>query len=161
MKPKIYTRLGAGALALAVMASGLPALAQDASLRPNFGSVNLRAGFTPDPMVVRITAGGDRDSNDASSLGGQCVGMITDAPDYRINYTAEAGVKLTIRVRSNADTTLVVNGPNGNWYCNDDIGSSTNPGVVYRTPQSGVYDVWVGTYGETPAPAEIRITELE
>lgn len=161
MKTTVSMRCGAAALALAVMAASLPAMAQDASQRPNFGTVNLRAGFTPDPMVVPITAGGNVNSNDASSLGGECVGMITDAPDYRINYTAEAGVKLTIRIRSNADTTLVVNGPNGNWYCNDDIGSSTNPGVVYRTPQSGQYDVWVGTYGETPARAEIRITELE
>ncbi|CAN5212809.1 peptidase S1 [soil metagenome] len=161
MKTGLSVRLGAAVAACAMLAGTAPATAQDASLRPNFGSVNLRAGFTPDPMVVRMTAGGDINSNDASSLGGECVGMITDAPDYRINYTAAPGVKLTIRIRSQSDTTLVVNGPNGNWYCNDDIGSSTNPGVVYRTPQSGVYDVWVGTYGSDPAPAEIRITELE
>ncbi len=160
MKTVVSMRLGAMVAACATLVGG-PVLAQDASLDPNFGSVDLRAGFTPDPMVVRITAGGTINVNDASSLGGQCVGMITDAPDYRIAYTAQPGVQLTIRIRSQADTTLVVNGPNGNWYCNDDIGSSTNPGVVYRTPQSGVYDVWVGTYGTDPAPAEIRITEME
>ena len=160
MKTGISMRLGAAVLACVVL-TGAPAMAQDASLQPNFGSVNLRAGFEPDPMVVRMTAGGDINSNDASSLGSECVGMITSAPDYRINYTSEPGVKLTIRIRSQADTTLVVNGPDGGWYCNDDLGSSTNPGVVYRTPRSGVYDVWVGTYDTNPAAAEIRITELE
>ncbi|MFC5345736.1 peptidase S1 [Brevundimonas staleyi] len=160
MKTTVSMRLGAAVAACTMLAGG-PALAQDASLDPNFGSVSLRAGFTPDPMVVRIAAGGNINVNDASSLGGQCVGMITDAPDYRIHYTAQPGVRLTIRIRSQADTTLVVNGPDGQWYCNDDIGSSINPGVLYRTPRSGVYDIWVGTYGSDPAPAEIRITEME
>ena len=160
MKTVFSTSLGVAAITGALLASA-PALAQDASLDPNFGAVNLRAGFTPDPMVVQMVAGGDVNVNDASSLGGQCVGMITDAPDYRIAYTAQPGVKLTIRIRSQADTTLVVNGPDGQWYCNDDLGTSTNPGVVYRTPRSGVYDIWVGTYGTDPAPAEIRITEME
>jgi len=154
-------RLGAVAVVFATISGGTSAMAQDASLRPNFGTVTLRAGFTPDPQVVRITAGGNINSNDATSLGSQCVGMITDAPDYRINYTAQPGVALTIRVSSSADTTLVVNNPRGEWYCNDDLGSSTNPGVVYRTPLSGTYDVWVGTFGTTPAPAQISITELE
>ena len=160
MKTAFSMRLGAAVAACGLLVGG-PVIAQDASLDPNFGSVNLRAGFTPDPMVVRMVAGGNINSNDASSLGGQCVGMITDAPDYRIAYTAQPGVQLTIRIQSQADTTLVVNGPNGAWYCNDDIGSSTNPGVVYRQPQSGVYDIWVGTYGTDPAPAEISITEME
>lgn len=160
MKTVFSTSLGVMAMTGALLA-GAHALAQDASLDPNFGSVSLRAGFTPDPMVVSMVAGGDVNVNDASSLGGQCVGMITDAPDYRIAYTAQPGVKLTIRIRSQADTTLVVNGPDGQWYCNDDLGTSTNPGVVYRTPRSGVYDIWVGTYGTDPAPAEIRITEME
>ena len=160
MKTVVSMRLGAAVAAFAML-GGAPVLAQDASLDPNFGSVSLRAGFTPDPMVVRMTAGGDINSNDASSLGGECVGMITDAPDYRINYVAQPGTRLTIRIASQADTTLVVNGPNGNWYCNDDLTSSLNPGVIYRTPDSGVYDIWVGTYGTDPAPAEIRITEME
>ncbi|WGM45148.1 hypothetical protein KOAAANKH_00008 [Brevundimonas sp. NIBR10] len=161
MKSTISMRLGAAAIACSMMAAAMPAAAQDPSLRPNFGSVNLNAGFTPDPYTVRITAGGDRNANDASSLGGECVGMITEAPDFRITYGAQQGLALTIRVDSREDTTLVVNGPDGQWYCGDDLQGSLNPGVIYRTPLSGVYDIWVGTYGETPAPAQIRITEME
>lgn len=158
MKTKTLVRLGA-AFALAAL-TGAPALAQDASLNPNFGSVNLRTGFTPDPYVVRMTAGGDRNANDATSLGGECVGMITDAPDFRLNFQA-GSLPLRILIDSNSDTTIVVNGPDGRWFCADDVNGSLNPGVIYRTPQSGQYDIWVGTYGETPAPAQIRITELQ
>lgn len=133
------------------------AQAQDASLRPNVGTVTLNAGFEPDPRVVRVRAGG---TIDASTLGGRCVGNISNAPDYRINYTP-GGVPLTIRVRSQHDTTLVINGPNGVWTCSDDIGTSPNPGVTYRTPAAGAYDVWIGSYTEDAVDAELRITELD
>lgn len=154
---KMIVSAGLG-LACALVAGSLPAAAQDASLEPNFGTADLSAGFQPDPYVVDLVAGGDID---ASRLGGGCVGRITRQPDYRINYTAGSGLQLTIRVRSQEDTTLVVNGPAGRWLCNDDAGNGINPGVVYRSPQSGSYDIWVGTFSDTPADAQLRITELE
>lgn len=158
MTMKHASGLAVCALAGAVLAGAGPAGAQNTSLEPNFGSATLSAGFEPDPHVMNLVAGGDID---ASGLADGCVGHISDAPDYRITYTASAGLKLTIRVRSAEDTTLVVNGPAGRWLCNDDAGNGINPGVVYRTPASGVYDIWVGTFGETPAEAQLRITELE
>jgi hypothetical protein len=142
----------------AVVAAAGSVAAQDASLTPNFGETTLRAGFTPDPHDVQMVAGGDID---ASSLGSSCVGMITDAPDYRVHYTAESGVKLTFRASASDDVTLVINGPDGRFSCNDDAGSSTNAGIVYRTPRSGQYDVWVGTFGKEPTDTRLRITELE
>ncbi len=146
------------AVAAAVLAMGAPALAQDASLEPNFGEVTLRVGFTPDPHDVRMVAGG---TIDASDLGNGCVGMISEAPDYRVHYTAGKGTKLTFRASSDSDVTLVINGPNGRFSCNDDAGSSTNAGIVYRTPLSGQYDVWVGTFGRDTASTRLRITEME
>ena len=141
------TRYALGAaLFAALSAASAPALAQDASLDPAFGSANLRAGFAPDPYNVNnIIAGG---GNDASELGGSCVGMIADAPDFRLNYTA-GGLPLNIWVYSNADTTLVINAPNGDWSCNDDGagGNGVNPGLRWAQPQSGVYDIWIGKFG--------------
>lgn len=153
MKSSIIGVLLGGAVVLA--AGG--ASAQDPSQAPNFGQVSLRAGFTPDPYVVNVTAGG---SINASRLGGACVGMISSAPDFRVNYTA-GGLALTMRVRSQSDVTLVINNPDGSWYCNDDLPGGTNPGVVYRTPASGGYDIWVGTFGGGAAAASISITETE
>jgi hypothetical protein len=150
--------LGA-ALCAAVLAAGGAASAQDASLDPAFGSANLRAGFTPDPYNVNsILAGG---ANDASDLGGACVGMIADAPDFRLNYTA-GGLPLNVWVYSNADTTLVINGPDGRWACNDDGagGNGVNPGLRWAQPQSGVYDIWIGKFGGGDAvPARLVFTE--
>jgi len=48
------------AIAAALAATTLPAAAQDFNGSPNFGTINLNAGFTPDPQVVsmrRISAG--------------------------------------------------------------------------------------------------------
>jgi hypothetical protein len=146
----------AGALLAASALSIVPALAQNTSARPNFGSVTLNSGFTPDPYSVNVVAGG---SLDASRLGGACRGAISDAADFELSYNA-GSLPLAIRTRSGSDTTLVVNGPDGRWYCDDDSGGGTNAQVFWSRPQSGVYDIWVGTYGGGTANAQLQITEL-
>jgi hypothetical protein len=88
-------------------------------------------------------------------------GQGEPGPDYRVNYTPASGLALTFRVNSSADTTLVISGPDRRWSCNDDTGGSLNPGVTYRTPQSGQYDVWVGVFGSDTPTAQLRITEME
>ncbi|HAV50839.1 MAG TPA: peptidase S1, partial [Brevundimonas sp.] len=75
------------AFALAAASAALisvSASAQDWGQTPNFGSAGLAAGFTPDPYTVQITSGGTVDAG--STIGGECRGMITDAPDFRLNY---------------------------------------------------------------------------
>ncbi len=155
-------RLIGGAFAAALCAAtfaAAPALAQDASLDPVFGSVTLKAGFKPDPHSVDIVAGG---TEDASHLGGACVGMVGEAPDFRLDYTA-GSFPLNLWVYADVDTTLVVNDPNGDWVCNDDgagDGGNVNPGLRWANPPSGVYDIWIGRYGTGDgADAKLVITE--
>ena len=147
-----------------VLAAGLAAAsfaglasAQDWSQAPTFGSVNLTSGFTPDPYTVAITAGG---SIEASNLSPSCRGMIANAPDYRLNFSA-GSLPLYISAYSNADTTLVVNGPDGSWYCNDDT-NGLDPALAWGSPQSGQYDIWIGTYGSNSelASSTLHISEL-
>lgn len=129
----------------------------DASLSATYGSTTLRGGFTPDPHRVNLTAGG---SLDASQLGPGCVGRIAGAPDYELTYRPTS-YDLTIGVNSNTDTTLVVNGPDGRWYCDDDSADAAfNPLIRFDDPQSGTYDIWVGTFGDETASAELYISEL-
>src|SRR5690606_5796329 len=97
---------------------------------------------------------------DASALGNSCRGYIATAPDYQISYTAGSTYPLIISVLSQADTTLVINGPDGAWHCNDDT-NGLNPAVTFNPPSSGVYDIWVGTYGQSTAPATLYISEIE
>ncbi len=141
---------------LAVVA--IPASAQDPNADPNYTTVNLRAGFTPDPRVVPLQAGGDIAASEAAS---SCAGFITDSPDVRLVYSA-GSLPLIISVASGADTTLVVNGPDGRWYCDDDGGvNGMNPQVRFNHPASGRYEIWVGTYGRAALrDARLNISEL-
>lgn len=148
------------AFALAAASAALisvSASAQDWGQTPNFGSAGLAAGFTPDPYTVQITSGGTVDAG--SMIGGECRGMITDAPDFRLNYQA-GGFDLYISALSQGDTTLVINGPDGNWYCDDDSGGNLNPALTFADPQSGQYDVWIGSFGGGNHAATLRISEL-
>ena len=91
-----------------------------------------------------------------------CRGYITNAPDVRLNFQGGSNLPLILSVNSGADTTLVVNGPDGSWYCSDDEGvNGMNPMVRFNSPQSGRYEIWVGTYGSASlAPAQLHISEL-
>lgn len=142
--------------AAAIATGSWAALAQDWRQPPAFGAVTINAGFTPDPYVHNVTAGGTLQAEQV--LGGSCFGTMANAPDLRIYYNA-GGYNLTIYARSAADTTLIVNTPDGNWYCNDDW-DGTNPGMTFTGPQSGQYDIWLGSYGGGRGiPAQILITE--
>jgi len=135
-----------------------PAVAQDANADPNFRTINLRTGFTPDPQVISIRSGGEIN---AQSISSACNGFISSAPDVRLNFTAGA-LPLILSVAAGADTTLVVNGPDGRWYCDDDGGvNGNNPMVRFNAPQSGRYQIWIGTYGNSSLqPGQLNISEL-
>jgi hypothetical protein len=134
-------------------AAATTAAAQDPSAAATSGSMRARAGFTPDPIQVSIYSGG---SIDASRLGGACVGMIASVPDYEFTYTA-GSFPLSFGVVSNGDTSLVINGPDGRWYCNDDA-EGLNPVLTWGRPPSGSYDIWVGAVGEASS-STLLITE--
>jgi hypothetical protein len=144
-------------LAAAALTCTSAALAQNTALRANYGELELSAGFTPDPQVVNLSAGG---TISAQRAGSGCRGFITNAPDVRLHYDA-GNYPLIISVDAGADTTLVVNGPDGSFYCDDDSGEGTNPSVRLNNPQSGRYEIWVGTYasGRTQ-PARLHISEV-
>jgi hypothetical protein len=142
----------------ACFAAAAPAAAQDFNADPNFGVIDLAAGFTPDPQVIAVRSGG---SLNAQSLSASCRGFISNAPDVRLNYDA-GSLPLIISVAAAADTTLVVNGPDGSWYCDDDTGvNGLNPMVRFNSPKSGRYEIWVGTYANASLqPAQLHISEL-
>jgi hypothetical protein len=143
------------AAATLICASG--AVAQDTSRRTNYGELSLDSGFSDDPRVVSLQAGGDIS---AQRAGSDCRGFITDAPDFRVFYNA-GSLPLIISVDSNADTTLVVNAPDGSFYCDDDSGEGSNPSVRFNNPDSGRYEIWVGTYSSGNAqPARLHISEV-
>ena len=149
------TVLLASAVAAALMAcAATSAAAQNPGAAATSGGMRASAGFTPDPIRVNIYSGG---SVDASRLGGACVGMIASAPDYEFTYSA-GSFPLSFGVISNGDTSLVINGPDGRWYCNDDA-QGLNPILTWGRPPSGSYDIWVGAVGGQGASATLLISE--
>ena len=130
----------------------------DYSAAPNYGTLNLDANFTPDPVVVQLESGGHIP---ASNVSPECTGYIARAPDVRLNYSAD-DLPLILSVASRSDTTLVVNAPDGRWYCNDDGGvNGMNPAIRFNSPQSGQYDIWVGTYGSgSLESAQLHVSEV-
>jgi hypothetical protein len=148
--------LGA-ALAVAVLAAP-SAAAQDISATPTYGNVRLSAGFLPDPRTVSLTAGGGI----AVSMGECSYGYVANAPDVDFYYSGNGRNNLYIYARSGTDTTLLVNMPNGDWICNDDgLGEGTNPMIVLSRADSGLYNIWVGTYGNRNASATLYLSEID
>lgn len=141
-----------------IASTALVLCAASAADAQTFGSVNLQAGFTPDPYRVAITSGGTIDAR--ADLGGACRGWIAEDMDYALYYTA--GIfNLTISSSSEADTTLVVVDSAGNFYCDDDSGPGLDPSVTIRNPVSGVYGIWVGSYRQGEyASATVSISEV-
>lgn len=151
MKSSIITT----ALATALLLGAGAASAQNVGLTPNFGDIRLQAGFTPDPYRVNVIAGG---SVDGGRLPGACTGMISDAPDFRVTYTA-GQFPLVFRTVSSTDTTLIINGADGRWYCDDDSFGDGDAQVRINQPGSGTYDIWVGVFSGDSAQATLIITE--
>lgn len=144
-------------LAACSLAATTAASAQDLSAPPTYETVNLTAGFPKDPYDVSVSSGG---SVDASNLGSPCTGYIASAPDVRLNYES-GSLPLYIFATSDSDTTLIVNAPDGQWYCDDDSNGGLNPQVTFLKPQSGQYDIWIGTYASADfRPATLHISEL-
>lgn len=148
---------GLGCLkASTVIAQALP----NWSGSPLYGEVELWSGFEPDPYLVDVVAGGETDAA-SLDLGWGCTGFIAaDQPDFRVHY--EAGdYPLSFFVESAADTTLVINAPDSQWYCNDDF-DGTNPLVMFDYPESGQYDIWIGHFGDgSTYEATLEITEYD
>jgi hypothetical protein len=160
MKTRILVSFAALAFSATAVAEDIPTSqpsGPDLSLDATFGSIALDTGFMPDPHAIELAAGGPLH---AAGLGDGCVGYIAEAPDVELTYTAGDTFPLNIYVVSDADTTLVVNLPDGSWACNDDS-SGFNPLLSMESPSSGVYDIYVGHYSgaETP-PAVLNISEI-
>ena len=156
------------ALALAVAICGIILLshilvqAQEKNSTPIFEDVTLSPQFSPDPMTLRGLSGGPFSAPEKAGLQetatGPCVGFIDEKPDHRLVLTSFFQY-LSIQVKSNDDTSLIVRGPGGTW-CNDDY-EGKNPGIVGQW-LSGTYELWVGApQRHKYSPYIIRISQKQ
>ncbi|MEQ1818640.1 MAG: hypothetical protein ABL871_08515 [Terricaulis sp.] len=150
-------RILTAAAAVTLMAA--PAYAQriQSNAQGTFGTVNLVSGFTPDPHVTTVNAGGPID---VSTVSDNCRGFIAERPSFTLNFR-KGELPLYIGVVADDDTTLVVRSPNGQWMCDDDSGDNLNPVISWSNPRNGRYQIWVGRFGSSDlAPANLYISEV-
>ncbi len=148
----------AAAVAFGVIgAAGSAQACPNFSLRAAFGTINLPGGFLPDPYLRNVTAGGGFHLPNCVS---GAVGWVAAAPDFQFNYGGGAA-SLTLAILSSADTVLLINDPNGQWFFNDDAaGFGLGAAVSFNRPTPGVYDIWIGTYNRASGiPAQLYISE--
>lgn len=131
--------------------------AQDITAEPNFGSLSLTEGFVPDPQVVNVTSGGSM----SVKVSGCNFGYVSSAPDVDLYYTSSRGSDLFFYVEGQGDTTLLINTPTGDWVCDDDGFTGTNPLVTMRSAPDGLYNVWVGSYSNDFHDATLLISEVD
>jgi opacity protein-like surface antigen len=145
------------ALALSAALLAPAAQAQDVSAEPHYGSVRLAGGFLPDPHVTDVVAGGTVEVNR-----GRCTyGHVSHAPDVDFYYDGNGARTLYIYAVSGRDTIVLVNTPNGAWACDDDSYGDGDPILVIPAAASGLYNIWVGTYGDDMADATLFISEID
>ena len=123
------------ALVLGTGLGATPARA-DVSLNSGFGQTSI-SGTAGGSTSLRDIAGKDETAT------GSCLGFGKGQPDQILRLNS-AFRDLTVVVKSNTDTTIVVKGPGGTW-CNDDF-QGKNPGLDGQW-QAGEYKIWIGTQG--------------
>ena len=128
----------------------------DYRLRPSYGTVHLDAGFRYDPWQVTLQAGG---RHAAAALAHGCAGFIAGPPDVDLIYRA-GDFSLYILATSKAETTLVVNAPDGSWHCSDEL-TGVGPLITFSTPASGMYNIWVGSISGRLEPATLFVSEID
>lgn len=110
------------------------------SEQSQLGTVELQPGFTPDPVSrVGTAAGGPID---AHLWDDRCDGWIAQHPDAQLEVVRPFA-ELAIMVASEADTTLMVIGPDGEAHCSDD--AEGHDPLLRATLDAGVHRIWVGT----------------
>jgi len=133
-------------------------LTAPANLNPTAEPALGRISFGPDTRIdPRIIFDIQPSQTEAFGMGQGCAGFITPSqPDLVI--TAEPGLpQLMVYMASDSDGTLIVVGPDGEMYCNDDF-EQLNPGVMIPNAQPGDYAVFAGSYSGTGGLATLGIT---
>ncbi|EKQ70642.1 hypothetical protein OsccyDRAFT_0943 [Leptolyngbyaceae cyanobacterium JSC-12] len=138
---RFYKRIGFLGIAIAILP--LSAIAQES----NFGKLALNTS-NPSGTVTGSTGGttslpaivSNRDRHNKP-----CLGFGDPRPDH-VLVLQQPFPSLSVRVRSSADTTLVIQGPDGIVRCGDATSSNKKDAVITDSNwPAGIYKVWVGT----------------
>ncbi len=149
--------LVAAVLSTVAVAGAPDASAQSLGEAAAYGEVRLRGGFVPDPHEIELTAAG---TVKVKKVGCE-YGYVSEAPDLDLYYEASGSRTLFIYATSEEDAILLINYPDGEWTCDDDGFGGLDPLVVLPSAAPGLYNIWVGRFGNDGGPATLSISELD
>lgn len=109
------------------------------------------------PLTQEVKSAGTIAAFDIDLGDAQCNGYIGDTPDFVFDVNSALD-QMTLWLASKQDASLLVVGPQGAAYCNDDSAQgNANPSVIITKPAQGRYGVFVGRLDQD-APVEGTIT---
>lgn len=145
---------------LLVLAAALAAWGGGASACPGMGflkdelSVTARQLMTP--RVATVRAGGTVLLGECAELPG--VGNIPFDPSVSLLYVPDRKrMDLELRAEGDCDPVLLVRGPSGRFFFDDDDGGARNARIRLAQPPAGRYTVWVGSQGGAACSARLTL----
>ncbi|AVI63182.1 hypothetical protein [Halomonas sp. GFAJ-1] len=145
--------------AFAIITTGLLAAGHSYAQERN---LRLSPGFMPDPMQRTFVSGGEQE---ASQIFGRdmreiaCSGSISQTPDHVMTLTDDFDF-LRVWNQSDADTTLIIDGPGRFLLCDDDGGRGLNELIEHRDWRAGDYRIYVGSYDGGAHSYDLFVSEL-
>lgn len=114
------------------------------------------------PYVTELMAGGELGAYNIELGNELCTGFIDATPTFTFDWAdgdEGAAEKLVLFFEGEADTTLIVRNPNGDFQCNDDADGSSNLNPYLElTPIAGSHQIWVGSFApSTPVTGTLTI----
>lgn len=121
----------------------------------NFESFEVRADEGRSSFTGTGVSGGDIAVDYVGNTPwGPCTGYATVLPDHIIDVRQDPA-EVTIDVRGQGDTVLILQGPEG-WICNDDaVGSDPQ---IQAVLDPGRYRVWVASYRPGHHEYDLRVS---
>jgi hypothetical protein len=143
-RPRPHHHIG-WLLAMLAAITATPVIAET----PNFGTFSLVPGFEPAQGKFSGYTGGSYSLSAISNRDRDkkpCIGFADPKPDH-IMVLEKDFDHLKILVNSgNADTTLLIKGPDNTIRCGDDTGKRKDASIDDLNWKKGTYEIWVGTF---------------
>ena len=134
-------------------------LAQNILAQNETLNITIDKKLIANPLTVKGMSGGSvtarEITNTDNTATGYCDGFVNRQPNHILKLDSFFNF-LKVEVASQADTTIIIQGPGGTW-CNDDV-DNANP-MIEGQWQPGIYRVWIGSYrANSSNDYQIKIT---
>lgn len=101
-------------------------------------------------LALREPVEASRDLVRLRPEGSPCAGYFVDGPSFSVQVDAPGTFFVGAASHNATDMVLALQRPDGSWVCNDDWGSSSDPGAIVDL-EEGLHHVYLGSYARMRA----------